>query len=154
MNVDDMILVSVDDHVIEPPDAFKSHMPAAFKSRTPILENFKGTDCWVLDGRRYALANLGAVAGRPRDEYGVEPMAFAELRPGCYDIKARIDDMNANGVLGSMCFPSLMGFGGGLAMRQPDKDFGKALVRAYNDWHVYEWAGAAPGRIIPLGTLP
>jgi predicted TIM-barrel fold metal-dependent hydrolase len=100
------------------------------------------------------LANLGAVAGRPRDEYGVEPMAFAELRPGCYDLKARIDDVDANGVLGSMCFPSLMGFGGGLAMRQPDKAYGKALIQAYNDWHVHECAGGAPGRIIPLGTLP
>jgi len=154
MKLTDMILISVDDHVVEPPETFKNHMPAKFKSRTPAMEHHHGNDYWVIDGRRYAVANLGAVAGRPRDEYGVEPMAFAELRPGCYNVKARVDDMNANGVLGSMCFPSIMGFGGGLAMRLSDKEYSKALVQAYNDWHVHEWAGGAPGRFIPLGTLP
>jgi predicted TIM-barrel fold metal-dependent hydrolase len=35
-----------------------------------------------------------------------------------------------------------------------DKDLALGLVRAYNDWHVYSWAGAYPGRFIPCGILP
>src|SRR5258708_544293 len=29
-------------------------------------------------------------------------------------------------------------------------DLALAVLRAYNDWHVDEWAGAYPGRIIPM----
>ena len=28
------------------------------------------------------------------------------------------------------------------------------MVSAYNDWHIDEWAGAYPGRFIPIGDLP
>ena len=37
---------------------------------------------------------------------------LSQLRAGCYDVDARIDDMDANGVLGSLCFPSVPGFVG------------------------------------------
>ena len=63
-----------------------------------------------------ALPNVGlnAVAGRVPEEYGLDPLAFDEMRPGCYDIHERIRDMNVNGVLGSLNFPSLAGFTGQL----------------------------------------
>jgi predicted TIM-barrel fold metal-dependent hydrolase len=75
------------------------------------------------------------------------------MRAGCYDIAKRVDDMSANGVLGSMCFPSFPQFCGQLFARSEDKDLGLALLRAYNDWHIDEWCGSAPGRFIPL-ALP
>ena len=60
-------------------------------------------------------------------------------------------DMNAGGVLGSMCFPSFPGFSGRLFANTEDKDLAAAMVRAYNDWHVEEWCGSYPGRFIPMG---
>ncbi len=94
---------------------------------------------------------LNAVAGRPKEEYGIEPTAFDEIRPGCWDIDERIKDMNAGGVLGSMNFPSFPGFSGRLFANIDDKDLALAVVRAYNDWHVDEWCGTYPGRLIPMG---
>ena len=73
------------------------------------------------------------------------------MRPGCYDIDERIKDMNAGGVLGSMCFPSFPGFSGRLFAAAEDKDLALAVLRAYNDWHVDEWCGSYPGRFIPMG---
>jgi predicted TIM-barrel fold metal-dependent hydrolase len=92
---------------------------------------------------------LNAVAGRPPEEYGLEPTSFEQLRPGCYDIDERVKDMNANGVLGSLCFPSFPQFCGQLFARTKDKDLALALVQAYNDWHIDEWCGSYPGRFIP-----
>ena len=51
-----------------------------------------------------------------------------------------------------MCFPSFPGFAGRLFATE-DKDFSRALVRAYNDWHIESWWGAYPGRFIPM-ALP
>ena len=76
------------------------------------------------------------------------------MRPGCYDIDERVDDMNANGVLGSMCFPSFPQFCGQLFARTEDKDVALAMLRAYNDWHIDEWCGTHPGRFIPLSLPP
>jgi predicted TIM-barrel fold metal-dependent hydrolase len=75
------------------------------------------------------------------------------MRHGCLDIGDRVKDMDANGVLGSMCFPSFPQFCGQLFARTADKDQALAMLRAYNDWHIDGWCGAAPGRFIPL-TLP
>jgi predicted TIM-barrel fold metal-dependent hydrolase len=62
--------------------------------------------------------------------------------------------MNANGVLGSLNFPSLPGFAGRLFAAMDDKDAARALNQAYNDWHIEDWCGAAPGRFIPLAVPP
>lgn len=155
MNVEDLILVSVDDHVVEPPNMFDGHLPARYKDVAPrVVRKDDGTDVWVYEGQELPNIGLNAVAGRPPEEFGIEPTSFDEMRPGCYDIHARIDDMNANGVLGSMCFPSFPQFCGQLFARTEDKDVGLAMLRAYNDWHVDEWCGAYPGRFIPLGLPP
>ena len=118
MQLDDMILVSVDDHLIEPADLFEHHLPARFKSLAPRIE--KGTDGahhWVIENTRAPGLGLNAVMGRPPEEYGFEPVAFDQVRKGCYDVHARIEDMNVNGVLGSICFGSFPGFAGARALR-------------------------------------
>src|SRR5277367_88619 len=97
MTMDDMVLVSVDDHVIEPPGAFTRHFPERLRSRAPRIESTKDADFWVWEGQRYPSIGLNAVVGRPRNEYGMEPTAFSHMREGCYDVKARIGDMNVNG---------------------------------------------------------
>jgi len=155
MNVEDMILVSVDDHVVEPPDMFAQHIPRKYRERAPrVVHKKDGSDVWLFEGRQVPNIGLNAVAGRPPEEYGMEPTAYAQLRPGCYDLAARVDDMNVNGVLGSLCFPSFPSFCGHLFLGSEDKDLALAVLQAYNDWHIDEWCGGAPGRFIPLGITP
>jgi predicted TIM-barrel fold metal-dependent hydrolase len=154
MRTEDLILVSVDDHVVEPPDMFEGRLPAKYADLAPrIVRKDDGSEVWSYDGNEIPNIGLNAVAGRPPEEYGIEPTAFSEMREGCYDIHQRIRDMNVNGVLGSMCFPSFPQFCGQLFARSTDKDVGLAMLRAYNDWHIETWCGTYPGRFIPL-TLP
>ncbi len=154
MNAEDLILVSVDDHLVEPPHLFDGRLPSRYAAQAPRVERREdGSDVWTFNGTVIPNVGLNAVAGRPRDEYGVDPTAFDEMRPGCYDVHERIKDMNAGGVLASMCFPSFPGFSGRLFAACEDKDLALAVLRAYNDWHIDEWCGAYPGRFIPM-TLP
>ncbi len=155
MQMNDMILVSVDDHIVEPPDMFNGHIPDRYKDDVPkVVTKDDGTDAWVFEGQEATNVGLNAVAGRPPDEYGAEPTRFSEMRPGCFDIHERIRDMNANGVLASLNFPSYPQFCGQYFARASDKDLGLAVLRAYNDWHVDEWCGTYPGRMIPLSLPP
>jgi predicted TIM-barrel fold metal-dependent hydrolase len=153
VNKDDMILISVDDHIVEPPDMFKNHLPKKYLDDAPqLVHNPDGSDTWQFRDIVIPNVALNAVAGRPKEEYGLEPQGLDEIRPGCYKVDERVKDMNAGGVLGSMCFPSFPGFAGRLFATE-DAEFSLALVQAYNDWHVEEWCGAYPARFIPM-TLP
>ncbi|MGZ4710788.1 MAG: amidohydrolase family protein, partial [Acidimicrobiales bacterium] len=153
MEIDDLILISVDDHLIEPPDLFVNHLDAKYQDRAPkLVRNEEGNDVWKFGEIVMETAALNAVAGRPKEEYGLEPQSLDEVRPGCYDVHERVKDMNAGGILASMNFPSFPGFAARLFATE-DSDFSKALVQAYNDWHIDEWCAAYPGRFIPM-ALP
>jgi predicted TIM-barrel fold metal-dependent hydrolase len=153
MNRDDMILISVDDHIIEPPDMFVNHLPSKYLDDAPrLVHREDGTDVWTFRDVVIPNAALNAVAGRPKEEYGLEPQGLDEIRPGCYDVHERVKDMNAGGMLASMNFPSFPGFSARLFATE-DSDFSLALVQAYNDWHIDEWCAAYPGRFIPM-ALP
>ncbi len=155
MRLQDMILVSVDDHVVEPPNLFDQHLPLNWKAKAPRLVRKKdGSDVWVFDGEQFPNVALNAVVGRPPEEYGMEPTSFEQLRPGTYNVHERVRDMNANGVLASLCFPSFPGLFGEKISKRADRELALAVLRAYNDWHVDEWCGSYPGRFIPLGLLP
>ena len=150
MNKDDLILISVDDHTVEPPDMFKNHLPKKYADDAPrLVHNADGSDCWQFRDTVIPNVALNAVAGRPKEEYGLEPQGLDEIRPGCYNVDERIKDMNAGGILASICFPSFPGFAGRLFATE-DPEFSVALVQAYNDWHIDEWCGAYPARFIPM----
>src|SRR6201981_3550662 len=145
------VLISVDDHVIEPPDMFDGRLPAALAARAPrIVETDDGRQVWRYEDRDYPNIGLNAVIGRPRDEWSMEAPRFDERRRGCWDIKARIADMDLAGIWASLNFPSLIaGFAGTVFWKSDDLELGLATLRAWNDWHLEVWAGSYPERIIP-----
>src|SRR5262245_52982904 len=152
LEVDDLILVSVDDHLIEPPDLFVNHRDAKYLDRAPkLVRNDEGSDVWVFGPLVMETAALNAVAGRPKEEYGMEPQSLDEVRPGCYDVHERVKDMDAGGVLASMNFPSFPTFTG-RTLECDDRDLSLALIRAYNDWHIDDWCRSHPGRFIPMAV--
>jgi predicted TIM-barrel fold metal-dependent hydrolase len=155
MNVEDMILVSIDDHVIEPRDMFDKHVPAKYKNEAPkSIMDENGYENWWFQGVSSVSSGLNAVVGWPNEEWGLNPSTFAEMRPGSYDIHERVRDMNRNGILSSMCFPSFAGFSARFFQEAQDRDLALIMLKAYNDWHIDEWCTAYPGRFIPLALAP
>jgi predicted TIM-barrel fold metal-dependent hydrolase len=154
MRTEDLILVSVDDHIVEPPslaEYLRDHVPAKYKERVPrVIRRDDGTDAWLIEGQEIATFGLNAVQGRPRDSWGSDPASFDQVRPGTFDVHERIRDMNVNGVLASLNFPSWPGLGGQFFVQNDDTEFVEVMIRAYNDWHIDEWCNAHPGRFIPL----
>jgi predicted TIM-barrel fold metal-dependent hydrolase len=144
--------ISVDDHIVEPRWTFEGRVPARFADRAPrIVEEPGGIEVWMYDGNRFPNIGFNALVGRPVSEYSVEPSRFDEMRKGSWDIDARISDMDLNGVYASVNFPSsLPGFAGQrLQLTTEDHELALHTVRAWNDWHIEEWAGKYPDRIIP-----
>ena len=144
-------VISVDDHIVEPPHTFDGRVASKFAERAPrVIEKDDGTEVWVYDGEEIPNVGFNAVVGRPVSEYSFEPARFDEMRRGAWDIHERIRDMDVNGIYASLCFPSFLpGFAGQRIQVGRDPELALATVRAWNDWHLDEWAGSYPGRIIP-----
>ncbi len=156
MKPEDMILVSIDDHFIEPPDIFSKHVPKKWLADVPrVVRNAQGSDEWVFQGESTSTSfGMAATVGWPRSQWGFNPGAYSELRPGCFDVHERVRDMNANGVLASMNFPTMAGWNARTFAEGPDKELGLVMLRGYNDWVLDEWCAAYPGRFIPLCIVP
>ncbi len=146
-------VISVDDHLVEPPDMFKGRLEAKYQDLAPrVVTTPEGYEVWEFDGARYSQVGMNAVAGRRPETVALEPFRFDQMRPGCYDIHARIADMDLNGVWASLNFPSqISGFCGRIFSGASDKALGAAVTRAWNDWLFEEWYSPYPERIIPLG---
>jgi predicted TIM-barrel fold metal-dependent hydrolase len=146
-------VISVDDHLVEPPDMFEGRLPAALQDQAPrIEENAEGRQVWAFDGKQYSQVGMNAVAGRRPESVAVEPFRFDQMRKGCWDIDARIRDMDINGVWASLNFPSqITGFCGRVFSTASDQQLGLATTKAWNDWLFEEWYSPYPERIIPLG---
>jgi predicted TIM-barrel fold metal-dependent hydrolase len=155
MNLDDMIILSIDDHSVETPDLFDNHLPEKYKDRAPrLVRNAEGMEHWEFEGKEFGVFGLNATVSWPKEEWGMNPSALAEMRPATYLVDERVRDMDRNGVLASMCFPSLPGFSGRRFQEAQDKDLALVMLQAYNDWQIDEWCASHPGRFMPLSIGP
>jgi predicted TIM-barrel fold metal-dependent hydrolase len=146
-------VISVDDHLVEPADMFEGRVERGFQDRAPkIVEMPNGHQVWEFDGGFYTQVGQNAIAGRRPETVKVEPFRFEQMRRGCWDIHARIHDMDINGVWASLNFPSMItGFCGRVFSQCSDPALGWAVTRAWNDWLFDEWYSPYPERIIPMG---
>lgn len=145
-------IISVDDHVVEPPHLFSTWMSPALRDRGPqLMETAEGHQLWFFEGKTFTQVGLNAVAGRRMDNVKFEPFRFEQMRPGCYDVNARVADMDVAGIHAMLNFPSqVTGFCGLVFANAKDREVGIDAVKAWNDWMYNEWYLEAPTRIIPM----
>lgn len=143
-------IVSVDDHLTEPPDMFAGRVPAAFAADAPRVERDElGHDWWVFPGDRVPLLGSDSWLGFEPGHAYLGQVNFDDLHPAVYSIDERVKHMDVVGVEASLCFASApFGFAGTRFMKMGDPALGLACMRAFNDWHLEEWATPHPGRII------
>jgi predicted TIM-barrel fold metal-dependent hydrolase len=164
-------IISVDDHVVEPPTVWTDRLSAADRQigprvvrdtwelaqddETGVVRYKKGgdgpvTDWWLYEELAKPVPVVVACAGIPAELHSSNPIAYADMRPGCYDPAARLVDMDTNRTERSLCFPFITRFCGQMFLDAKDKELARRCVRAYNDWMVEEWCAGSGGRLIPL----
>jgi predicted TIM-barrel fold metal-dependent hydrolase len=167
-------IVSLDDHVVEPPDVWTKRLPAKYRDvgphivmappGSPVLDGgtyreAPGTEgdpvaWWFYEDQQYSVKRLIAAAGYPAEEIGFDAITFDQMRPGCWQPQARLDDMTMNHVEASLAFPNYPRFCGQIFLKGEDKELARLCVEAYNDWQVEEWCAGSGGRLIPLCLIP
>jgi predicted TIM-barrel fold metal-dependent hydrolase len=168
------LLVDLDAHLVEPADIWTDRLPAKYRDvgphieylpmGTPILDGgiyheAPGTEgkpiaWWFYEDHRYSVKRLIAAAGFTPEEITLDGVTFDDMRPGCWQPKERLADMDLNGVEAQMCFPNYPRFCGQIFLWGKDKELALLCVKAFNDWMVEEWCADSGGRLIPLCLVP
>ncbi len=122
-------------------------------------------DCWVYEDRVTYVHKAHVTIPRDavtdddistfdRSLMVARAITYDEMRPSCYDPVRRVEDMQANWVDGSLCFPTFPRFCGQTFYEATDRDLALACIATYNDWMVEEWCGGGNDVLIPLCIVP
>lgn len=151
----DMKLISVDDHVIEHQNVWQDRLPEAYKEAGPrIVETETGQQLWQYEDRRSVNIGLNAVAGKDPTQFGMDPIRYDDMIPGCYEPDERLKDMDIDGVYSALCFPTFPRFAGTTFNEGTDKKLAVLCAQAYNDFLLDEWSAVSPMRLPPLMIMP
>jgi predicted TIM-barrel fold metal-dependent hydrolase len=148
----DYPILDADAHVNEPPDLWQSRVPARMRERAPKVLHTERGDVWSFDdGKRLRPLGLTATAGLSYVQFRAEGLSYDTIRPGSFDPRARLADLDADGIWAQILYPSVTL--AGARTYGDDRDLQLACVRAYNEWLV-EFCAAGNGRLIGQTIIP
>ena len=138
-------LISADSHVNPPPDLWQRDAPVRLKDRVPRVETTPEGDVWVTDGKSSIIPGLSFMAGRDHKDYRIR-VVYKDMRPGSWDVKARLADMDQDGISIDVLY-------GGGPTRYEDPELRQWCIARYNDW-LFELERESRGRLIGVPLLP
>jgi predicted TIM-barrel fold metal-dependent hydrolase len=147
-------LIDADCHVVEPPHIWERWLPKPFRDRAPkLVRDEEGGDAWQLQpGAPLMYIGLVATAGMRYEDIKWKGYTYDTVRRGCWDGRARCEDMDLDGVDAEFIYPSQRTMH--YFMGNTDREFHRAGVRAYNDYMSEEFCAADPERLFFLAQMP
>ena len=148
----DYPILDADAHVNEPPDTWQARVPAKLRERAPKVVSTDHGDRWSFDdGKVMRSVGLTATAGLSYPQFAPSGITYESMRAGSFDPKARLADLDADGIWLQVLYPSVTLGGAKVYGAEPELQL--ACVRAYNDW-IAEFCDAGAGRLIAQAVLP
>jgi predicted TIM-barrel fold metal-dependent hydrolase len=145
-------VVDADAHVNEPPELWQERVPAKLRERAPKVVSTPDGDHWSFeDGTWSRPLGLSATAGLGVTQFRCEGMRYADMRPGCFEPKARLADLDADGIGAQVIYPSIALEGARLYTK--DRELQLACVRAYNEW-LADFCAGCDGRLAGMAIMP
>ncbi len=149
-------VIDVDTHLTEPYDLWSARAPARWKDRVPQVKQIGGRPQWVIDGNtvmRFASPS-SVIRTDGEKSRGIEFMKWQieEVHPGSYDVKARLEFMDSEGIHAQILYPNLLGFGGQRAASL-DPELRLVCTQIFND-AMADIQRESGGRIFPMALMP
>ncbi len=140
-------VIDADAHVNPPVDFWKDYLPKHLRDKAPRFEQGTSTDQTdfvVFEGQRTPFTRLNSQAGtKPEDQKATGKLS--ETRPGAWEPKARLQDMDMDGVDAAAIF-------GGGPLAASDPELYLASFHAYNQW-LADSCAQAPDRFLGMPYL-
>jgi predicted TIM-barrel fold metal-dependent hydrolase len=147
-------LISTDDHIIEPPDVWVGRLESKYQAQAPRVVEVDGDERWIFEDQKLVNVGLAVMAGKRYEEYSPKAARYADMLPGCYDPKARLEDMDRDSIEAQVLFPSTPGMAGQTFAEAEDKGLALRCLQTYNDWLADTWCAADPKRLVGQVIVP
>jgi predicted TIM-barrel fold metal-dependent hydrolase len=147
--------IDSDGHILEHPTGMLDYAPAKYRDRIWHIETDESGQEWLhFDGHRtpanyLASAGTAGLSDEDRARAFRGELRYTEVRPAAYNAKARLQDMDTDGIDLAVLYPTMLL---GLQSNR-DVDFAEAQARAYNDW-CSEHTQEGEGRLFGAGAVP
>jgi predicted TIM-barrel fold metal-dependent hydrolase len=148
----DYPIVDADAHVNEPPDLWQERVPAKWNDRAPRVLHTDEGDFWSFEeGKRQRPVGLTATAGLSFVQFRPSGLTYESMRAGSFDTKARLADLDVDGIYAQVLYPSVTLTGARLYA--DERELQIACVRAYNEW-LAEFCEGSEGRLVGQAIMP
>lgn len=145
-------IISADVHITEPPDIWENHLDKKYMEHAPkLVQDHEGGDAWQFATGDPNPIGLTTTPGKAFEDFRWHGVKYDEVRPGVYNGKARLGDMDVDGIDAEIIFPPQRTLGHWLGM--PEEELVLAGVDAYNRFAFEEFA-VDPKRQIPMYQIP
>jgi predicted TIM-barrel fold metal-dependent hydrolase len=146
-------IVDCDTHFTEPPDLFKD-APARFKDRAPRVVRVDGLDRWFIGDKDFGTLG-GNVIAKDRNKLlsRLSYRTYDEIHPGSYSVKARLEEMDKQGIWAQICFQNGGLTQAGSLLALGDIDLAIYVIQRFND-ACAERMEESGGRVNCMATLP
>jgi len=147
-------IVDCDTHFTEPPDLWTANAPAGLKEKMPHVKRINGADQWFIGDK-----NFGSIGGNviaPDHNKLLGRLAFQnydQIHAGSYLVKPRLQEMDAMGVWGQICFQNGGVTQAGSLVALGDPQLALTIIQMFNDACV-DRMRTSGGRINCMGALP
>ena len=141
---------SGDSHFLEPEGLWHEILPTSLADRMPWSERLDEDEEIVHIDGEIIRRRLPKIATKRDKESGLTISELVMRPPGARDLKARMADLDREGIWAEVMYASL-----GLWENMiKDRDLVRAAARAENEWKAIAIQGLAPDRLIPGATVP
>jgi predicted TIM-barrel fold metal-dependent hydrolase len=147
-------IVDCDTHFTEPKDLWTANAPAGMKDKMPHVRRIDDADRWFVGDKDFGSIGGNVIAKDKNKLLG--KLAFRnydQITAGSYDVKARLEDMDAMGVWAQICFQNGGVTQAGSLAALNDEPLAIAITQIFND-ACAERKTQSGGRIYGMGTLP
>jgi predicted TIM-barrel fold metal-dependent hydrolase len=140
---------SADSHVLEPDDLWPEILPPRLADRMPRSERISEDEEIVhVDGQSFRRAIPKIMTKKGEDGLTITEMSMRP--PGARDMRARLRDLDGEGIWAEVLYPSL-----GLWQNMlRDPALAREATKAQNEWIKAEIQDVAPNRLVPTAQLP
>src|SRR4051812_40418090 len=149
-------IIDVDTHVSEWPELWTERAPESMKHRMPRIVGKGAERKWIIDEDIF-IYNSGAAAAVMKDGSKTRGSIFAgteigDVHAGAYDVKARLQMMDEQGIYAQIAYPNVLGFSGQNAMKT-DPALRLMAMQIFND-AMGDMQKDSGDRIMPMPMLP
>ena len=153
--IDGLRYIDSDGHILEHPTAMPDYAPADYRDRVWHIETDKDGVEWlhyngiVMPSNFMSLAGTAGFPDEKVEQVRNGDIRYSEVRPAAFNAKARLQDMDTDGIDLAVLYPTSM-----LGLQSvPDEEFARVQARAYNDW-ASDHAQEGEGRLFAAGAVP